>query len=198
MILLGLTKIGVVCALINENLRMDPLIHSIGSAKVKAVIFDAELEQAICDVYQTLKEKKLLFYCHGELRNTSIPAASLRDKMSKYRSDCAIAKHDGNFSDVACYIYTSGTTGLPKAAIIRQARFVLAAMMIKTVLKLKSHDITYNALPLYHTVGALFGVGSCFVCGQTVVIRRKFSASKFWDECLKYNCTVKFIVSQCD
>ena len=25
---------------------------------------------------------------------------------------------------------------------------------------------------------------------MTVVIRKKFSASRFWDDCIKYNCTV--------
>ncbi|RWS13166.1 Long-chain fatty acid transport protein 1-like protein [Dinothrombium tinctorium] len=191
MIFLGLSKIGVKVALINENLRMDPLIHSITCVNAKAVIFDAEFENAISDAYSSLKQKKQLsFYCYGELKDTTIAASSLSEKMKEHRTDCAIAKHNGNFTDVICYIYTSGTTGLPKAAIIRNSRFVIAAKMKNIVLDLKSNDITYNALPLYHTIGAVFGVGASFVCGQTVVISRKFSASRFWEECYKYNCTV--------
>lgn len=34
------------------------------------------------------------------------------------------------------------------------------------------------------------GVGQCLLHGMTVVIRKKFSASRFWDDCIKYNCTV--------
>ncbi|KAL7824484.1 hypothetical protein AOLI_G00328860 [Acnodon oligacanthus] len=34
------------------------------------------------------------------------------------------------------------------------------------------------------------GVGQCLVHGLTVVIRRKFSASRFWDDCVRYNCKV--------
>lgn len=34
------------------------------------------------------------------------------------------------------------------------------------------------------------GVGQCVIYGLTVVLRKKFSASRFWDDCVKYNCTV--------
>lgn len=34
------------------------------------------------------------------------------------------------------------------------------------------------------------GMGQCLIHGMTVVIRKKFSASRFWDDCIKYNCTV--------
>lgn len=34
------------------------------------------------------------------------------------------------------------------------------------------------------------GIGQCLLHGMTVVIRKKFSASRFWDDCIKYNCTV--------
>lgn len=27
--------------------------------------------------------------------------------------------------------------------------------------------------------------------GMTIVIRKKFSASHFWEDCVKYNCTVR-------
>lgn len=39
--------------------------------------------------------------------------------------------------------------------------------------------------------GNIVGVGQCLLHGLTVVIRRKFSASRFWDDCVKYNCTVR-------
>ncbi len=34
------------------------------------------------------------------------------------------------------------------------------------------------------------GAGQCLLFGLTVVVRRKFSASRFWDDCVKHNCTV--------
>ena len=53
-----------------------------------------------------------------------------------------------------------------------------------------SDDIIYNTLPLYHTSGGGIGVGACLVNGNTVALRRKFSASRFWDDCIKTKATV--------
>lgn len=39
--------------------------------------------------------------------------------------------------------------------------------------------------------GNIMGVGQCLINGLTVVIRKKFSASRFWDDCAKYRCTVR-------
>uniref|UniRef100_U3IWN5 long-chain-fatty-acid--CoA ligase n=1 Tax=Anas platyrhynchos platyrhynchos TaxID=8840 RepID=U3IWN5_ANAPP len=38
--------------------------------------------------------------------------------------------------------------------------------------------------------GNIMGVGQCLIHGLTVVIRKKFSASRFWDDCTKYRCTI--------
>lgn len=35
------------------------------------------------------------------------------------------------------------------------------------------------------------GVGQCLMHGLTVVVKKKFSASRFWEDCIKYNCTVR-------
>ncbi|RWS06355.1 Long-chain fatty acid transport protein 1-like protein, partial [Dinothrombium tinctorium] len=190
MIFLALTKIGVVTAFINENLRLDSLIHSISCIPAKAVIFDAEFEEAISEVYQSLSEKrKLALYCYGALKNSSLNASNIKEKMREQRDDLVKSKHSGNFSDVACYVYTSGTTGLPKASIIRHSRYIMFSFLKKTVLKLNENDVTYIAMPLYHTLGGIVCVGSTLITGQTLVIRRKFSASNFWEDCLKYKCT---------
>lgn len=34
------------------------------------------------------------------------------------------------------------------------------------------------------------GVGQCLINGLTVVVKKKFSASRFWEDCIKHNCTV--------
>jgi solute carrier family 27 fatty acid transporter 1/4 len=58
------------------------------------------------------------------------------------------------------------------------------------MLKVRTDDILYTPLPLYHTAGGLLGVGQVLLRGATVAIRSKFSASNFWADCISYNCTV--------
>ena len=45
---LGLSKIGIVTAWINYNLRLQPLAHTIQTANVKAIICSANLQQGLC------------------------------------------------------------------------------------------------------------------------------------------------------
>ena len=51
-------------------------------------------------------------------------------------------------------------------------------------------DIIYNTLPLYHSNGGCIGVGACLFNGNTVALRRKFSASRFWADCIETKATV--------
>ena len=52
------------------------------------------------------------------------------------------------------------------------------------------NDVIYCSLPLYHSAGGILGVGQCLLSGCTLVLRQKFSASKFWDDCVKSKATV--------
>ena len=59
-----------------------------------------------------------------------------------------------HFGDNLFYIYTSGTTGLPKPAIIKHSKFILASIMCRHIMGLREDDVLYTAgLPLYHTLG---------------------------------------------
>lgn len=64
--------------------------------------------------------------------------------------------------------------------------------MVATVhmLGLRSSDVMYNPLPLYHTAGGLVGTGAALVDGIPSVLRGKFSVTNYWTDCIKYNCTV--------
>ena len=55
---------------------------------------------------------------------------------------------------------------------------------------IKPDDIIYCTLPLYHTIGGMLGVGQLIIHGATIALRKKFSASQFWNDCVKYKCTV--------
>lgn len=54
----------------------------------------------------------------------------------------------------------------------------------------RNNDVVYITLPLYHTNGGIIGVGQMILGGSTLAIRRKFSASNFWKDCIKFDATV--------
>lgn len=51
-------------------------------------------------------------------------------------------------------------------------------------------DRLYVMMPIYHSAGGILGIGQCILQGCTVVLRKKFSASNFWKDCVRYDCTV--------
>lgn len=66
----------------------------------------------------------------------------------------------------------------------------MIARGLYNMLWMRRDDVIYDTLPLYHTAGGVLGAGQALCNGLTVALRTKFSASNFWADCIKYNCTV--------
>ncbi|KAE8752621.1 hypothetical protein FOCC_FOCC000743 [Frankliniella occidentalis] len=205
---MGLAKIGATSALINYNLRLEPLVHSITVAGAKAVIVGSELASALQEVRPKLNNIPVFQYADvpknappkAEEASKLLPGVvDLRMKLwdtpaTSLKEDMAQTKN----LDHLFYIYTSGTTGLPKAAIINHIRFQFMAVAVHVMLNFKDDDVIYDPLPLYHTAGGILGIGQAVLTGNTVAIRRKFSASNFWKDCCQFKCTVaQYIGEMC-
>uniref|UniRef100_A0A0K8TSP3 Very long-chain fatty acid transport protein n=1 Tax=Tabanus bromius TaxID=304241 RepID=A0A0K8TSP3_TABBR len=192
---LGLSKIGVITALINSNLRKETLTHSIKAANSKAIIVETELIDAINDIKGDEGVKGLpIFEFHDSSQKSSSKLEGTLDLLSEIEKHQKVDINEDIAKSVPrdkmVYIYTSGTTGMPKAAVITNLRYMFMCLGVKTMLGINDDDVVYNPLPLYHTAGGMIGVGTVLLCGVTMVIRRKFSASNFWPDCIKYKCTV--------
>lgn len=190
---LGLAKVGVEAALINFNLQRDALLHCVGVSASRGIVFGAELAGAMLEVSSSLSPSMVRF-CTGELSVdclASLAAQNLDYILASAPTlpppPCIPPK---SFNDRLFYIYTSGTTGLPKAAIVVHSRYYRIAAFGYHAFRMRRDDIIYDCLPLYHSAGNIMGVGQCLINGLTVVVKKKFSASRFWEDCIKHNCTV--------
>uniref|UniRef100_A0A8B9GV13 Long-chain-fatty-acid--CoA ligase n=1 Tax=Astyanax mexicanus TaxID=7994 RepID=A0A8B9GV13_ASTMX len=188
---LGMAKIGVEAALINFNLRLEALVHCVNISGSKAVIFGSELTDAMCEVHSSMGKTVNLF-CSGDWDPKRVPEGTecLEPLVENAPSHKPSNPPQRGFTDRLFYIYTSGTTGMPKAAIVVHSRYYRMAALVYYGFGMRSEDVLYDCLPLYHSAGNIVGVGQCLIHGMTVVIKKKFSASKFWDDCIKYNCTI--------
>ncbi|XP_018419558.1 PREDICTED: long-chain fatty acid transport protein 4 [Nanorana parkeri] len=187
---LGMAKIGVEAALINFNLRLDALEHCFSVSNSKAVVFGREMSQAMNDVY-SMMGKSTRLYCLGDCDPSTVPhGTEFLSPLLQSASRLPPNDPGRGFTDKLFYIYTSGTTGLPKAAIVVHSRYFRMAALVHYGFGMRSDDIIYDCLPLYHSAGNIVGIGQCIILGLTVVIKKKFSASRFWDDCVKYNCTI--------
>lgn len=191
---LGLAKAGLVTALINTNQRMDTLIHSVTVVNCRALIFGTELAEHVDQVYEKLRDKapSLEFYHFGSSAQESggkqVQSKSLRAELAEASSRDPSTLNSGNFLDRLFYIYTSGTTGLPKAAIIKHSRYMFVGAGLRNLLRL-NEEIIYTSIPLYHLAGGIMGTSQCLIFNSAMVIKRRFSASQFWPDCIRYRAT---------
>jgi fatty-acyl-CoA synthase len=100
------------------------------------------------------------------------------------------SRDDLRCRDRALYIYTSGTTGLPKAANISHMRLIHIMSAFQGAVNGGVNDRMYDVLPLYHSSGGLAALGPVFLGGGALVVRNKFSATEFWDDCARYKPTL--------
>ncbi|XP_010074052.1 PREDICTED: very long-chain acyl-CoA synthetase, partial [Pterocles gutturalis] len=148
------------------------------------------LKEAVEEILPFLKKENVKVYYLSKTSATEgvesfldkVDAASDAPTPLSWRSDTTL-------ETPAMYIYTSGTTGLPKAAVINHERIMQSCGLFDAG-NVTSEDIVYIALPLYHSSAFLVGVHGCIMKGATIVLRARFSASQFWDDCRKYNITV--------
>ncbi|MBL8545422.1 MAG: long-chain-acyl-CoA synthetase [Hyphomonadaceae bacterium] len=188
---IGLSKLGIASALINNNLTGAALAHCLSISNASHVITDTESLAAIETIRAGLPRP--LSYWIIDPGFAAAPdrhALDLREpKLAPERP--AKARRTGQKTrDVALYIYTSGTTGMPKAAKITHMRAQLYMRSFAGATKANAEDNIYCVLPLYHATGGLCGVGSALLNGGTITLRRKFSASHFWSDVIDNGCTM--------
>mmetsp|Transcript_28891 Transcript_28891/g.56713 ORF Transcript_28891/g.56713 Transcript_28891/m.56713 type:complete len:624 (+) Transcript_28891:47-1918(+) len=187
---LGILKAGGICSLINYNTKGKPLTHSLKISGAKIVITGKEVAETMGSVYA---EPDLEGFEHFIVGGTvDWPSTSLEQEIAAH-SDARTPKsfRDGvTFTDTALLVYTSGTTGMPKAATIKHMRLYSMGMGFAVVFEILPADRIYTVLPLYHSAGGLCGVGMTIAAQATLCLRRKFSASNFWEDCRKVDATV--------
>ena len=181
---MGFCKAGIPTALINTNLTGQALAHCLNIAGVAVVVADEETWKK-CEEARPFVTRTMMLWVLG-LKDAD-EVSDRRGLDNPVRSGSSVrpnkAIRDGITNrDTALYIYTSGTTGLPKAARIHHARARTYMRAFAGATESTPTDRIFNVLPLYHSTGGLVGIGPAFLNGGRLVLRRKFSASSFWND----------------
>jgi crotonobetaine/carnitine-CoA ligase len=91
--------------------------------------------------------------------------------------------------DPLCIFYTSGTTGRSKGVVLPNNYAYWHAHQRIRLFGLSPDDRWYTCLPLYHINALFITVISCWVAGAQVVLGRRFSASRYWEDVYAYQVT---------
>ncbi|HXW72833.1 MAG TPA: long-chain-acyl-CoA synthetase [Methylocella sp.] len=185
---LGFHRVGVAVALLNTRLPPASLAHCIAISKANCVIADSEYF-AVCESALAQTDKFSKIFIHGGEHNGPHRIDLELEDLSGKPLDLS-EKRAVELSNHALYIYTSGTTGLPKAAIVTHRRLMNWGLWFCGLIDARPNDRMYNCLPLYHSVGGVVAVWAVLLGGGSVVIRERFSASSFWEDICRQECTL--------
>lgn len=185
---LGLGRAGVSAALLNTHLSGEPLQHSIRIVAPRALIAGAAFGERLL-AEPTPIAAGISCWMHGA---SATPLPRIDQALDEYSPEPLSDAESPlpSLADRALYIYTSGTTGLPKAAVVSHHRLMQWSHWFAGMMDITPADRMYNCLPMYHSVGGVVATGATLVGGGTVVVRERFSASRFWQDVRAERCTL--------
>jgi fatty-acyl-CoA synthase len=178
---LGISRVGGVVALINTKLVGQSLAHCINVAKADDVILADELAEPFETARPHLARAPKVWTDAGL-------AATLAQL-----DGCSLSadeRRNVSVNDRALLIYTSGTTGLPKAASISHRRILNWGGWFAGLTGAAPDDRLYDCLPVYHSVGGIVAPCSMLFAGGSVALAEKFSATSFWSDLVRFDCTL--------
>jgi fatty-acyl-CoA synthase len=197
----GFAKVGVTTALINTNLTGRALAHVLETAKAHRLIVGSECAENLgtlgTGVLRGLDVWVAADPGHRQAKPSLIGAGNLEREVAKClpTNPPRHLRASLRAGDDLFYIYTSGTTGLPKAARFSHMRF-LGASIHSALQGFGKNDTMYSTLPLYHTAGGVLAVSAVLQGGGTLALRRRFSASRFWDDVVEMDATAFIYIGE--
>ena len=198
--LTAISKLGATAALINNAQQGKVLTHSLNLVAAKAVIVGDEVSEPLQAVLGGMHPAPGVFAVPDPDTRGDVLTCDFEniDSASRQCSRENLPDTRDIDPDSPClYIYTSGTTGLPKASIQRHKKLmglVVGLGMMSGAAS--SKDTIYSTLPLYHATALYFSWLTVLANGASLAIRRKFSASEFWQDIIHYDATIFVYVGE--
>jgi fatty-acyl-CoA synthase len=183
LLMLAVVKLGAIAGMLNYNQRGKVLAHSVDLLGARVLIGDDELLKAV------------------EESGAEVTDAISVDELERLAADAPADNPAVTSSvlakDKAFYIFTSGTTGLPKASVMTHYRWLRALAGFGGIgMRLNSNDTLYCCLPLYHNNALTVAVSSVLNSGATLALGKSFSASRFWDDVIRYGATAFIYIGE--
>lgn len=171
---LGLAKIGGILNAVNTGFQFDEVLYQVEHSEPVAALVGLEHATLFERVADRLPRMRVLGV--GEHRRFE----NYLSKVAEARNEAPTTDLVGD--DLISLIYTSGTTGRPKAVMQSHRTFVLTGQSYPAWLDIRRGDRLYVCLPYFHINSQAYSTMGAIGARATIVLARRFSASRFWDD----------------
>ena len=190
---LALAKLGVTATLLNTQMRGAALEHAMKVSRSRLLLLGAECAADFEAGSAHLRPPSCLLVADPDGDAASIAGAEYIEPLlgeAQAADPDRAARASVRAADAFIHCFTSGTTGMPKAARISHARWIGVGIGWQRVLQSGPEDVFYCVLPLFHGAAGMSLVSHALAARAPVVMRRRFSASRFWPDVRRHKVTI--------
>ena len=174
--------IGAHSVPINTSQRGATLQHILANSDSVAVVFENVLRDAVMSVKDKVPTLRASVVADGPAGGgVDLTLEKLLDHPDR-EPQIEVATP----SAAVGMMYTSGTTGPPKG-VVATGYDMAPLQTVFTAIGVKPGETMYTALPLFHGNALLLSAIGSMSLGAKLALAEKFSASRFWDDCRKYD-----------
>jgi len=192
---LAIGKLGAVSVPVNTAARGDLLRYYFDHADATVLVADEDLAPRVTEVLPALPKAARLVVVGASGQPSTwradTAAVPLSDFATLAAQETAMAEAPApRCSDLLMLAYTSGTTGPSKASMLSHAAALTYGTSAALAQGYEEDDVFYVCLPLFHNNALLAALGAALVCGGSVALSQRFSASRFWPEIVDSDATI--------
>jgi len=190
---LGAQKIGAVSGPISCWWQTPEVSYLLSDSKPKVLVVDPEYAGIVSELKDKMPSVKSVLVNTESSMDLDFPHEYLPEMLGG-ASGRAIDFDGPSPEDPAAIMYTSGTTGNPKGVLLTHRGIVFGAEIKSAPFPVGPGDMVLCVLPLFHSGGLNDLAFPSIYAGSTIVLRRNFSATEFWDCVEKYSINAFYIV----
>jgi crotonobetaine/carnitine-CoA ligase len=184
----GILKLGAIEVPIHDAARGPGISHILNTTEARVLIVeDAFLEHVLPWLGDSPSVEHVVVV--GEPSPDGNGGRPLHDFADLLANPASVQTVEVEPHQPASILFTGGTTGPPKGVVLPHNHNINLATSTAEVAGYTEDDVLLSVFPLFHANAKYMTVVAGMVAGAKSIVNRRFSASRFWEQCRRESVT---------